>query len=78
MCVCFLLQPSGKKMLLSGRFLKDETEELIRAVGGELHKLGETVLLVDVDAGENFGKQTMKFMNSMEIMVAFVSDNYGQ
>ena len=66
--------------MLSGRFDGGPKEAVIRGVAARLKALigDERVLLVEANAGEQFGPMTMQCLTQMDVMVAFAFDDYGQ
>jgi hypothetical protein len=69
---------SGKKLMASGRFDGGPKEKYMRDTAVALQAMGEEVLIVTAGGGAKFGKQTMSCLYNMQIMVAFVTEDYGE
>eukprot|EP00286_Rhodomonas_abbreviata_P027634 CAMPEP_0181294948 /NCGR_PEP_ID=MMETSP1101-20121128/3879_1 /TAXON_ID=46948 /ORGANISM="Rhodomonas abbreviata, Strain Caron Lab Isolate" /LENGTH=265 /DNA_ID=CAMNT_0023399653 /DNA_START=102 /DNA_END=895 /DNA_ORIENTATION=+ len=70
---------SCKHVMMSARFLGDADEGKARALFRNLRD-GEkiNVYMVEADAGEEFGQATADGLGNMEVMIAFITSNYGE
>ena len=66
--------------MLSGRFDGGPKEAVIRGVAARLRALigDERVLIVNANAGDQFGPMTMECLDQMDVMVAFAFEDYGE
>ena len=64
--------------MFSGRFDGGPKEELIRSTQELVEQRGLPTLIVKAVPGDGFGDATMRCLDTMEMMAAFASRNYGE
>ena len=74
--------PKFRWAMTSARFDGGETELKFRKVHSLLKRRGCNILMVSVDAGQDFGTMTMQYLNKIKesngVMIALCTKNYGE